>query len=71
MSNKKINIAIAGFGNIGGYFYKTLEKNRKKIAIKTGIEPKIKYILANESSNYIYHYIFINSNIGNWLRFFR
>ena len=50
MSNKKINIAIAGFGNIGGYFYKTLEKNRKKIAIKTGIEPKIKYILAKNLS---------------------
>ena len=34
--NKKINIAIVGFGNIGSYFYKTLEKSKKAIAIKTG-----------------------------------
>ena len=41
---KKINIAIVGFGNIGSYFYKTLAKNQKKIAIKTGKIPSIKYI---------------------------
>ena len=41
---KKINIAIVGFGNIGSYFYKTLVKNQKKIAIKTGKIPSIKYI---------------------------
>ena len=41
---KKINIAIVGFGNIGSYFYKTLVKNQKKIAIKTGKIPFIKYI---------------------------
>ena len=46
MKNKKINIAIVGFGNIGSYFYKTLEKNKKKIAIKTGKIPVIKYISA-------------------------
>ena len=39
MSLRKINIAIVGFGNIGGYFYKTLEKNKKTIAIKTGKTP--------------------------------
>ena len=43
---KKVNIAIVGFGNIGGYFYKTLEKNKKKIAIKTGKIPVVKYISA-------------------------
>ena len=45
MSNK-INIAIVGFGNIGSYFYRTLEKNKKNIAIKTGKIPIVKYISA-------------------------
>ena len=31
-----INIAIVGFGNIGSYFYKVLEKNRINISVKTG-----------------------------------
>ena len=31
---KKINIALAGFGNIGSYFYRTLEQNKKKYLIK-------------------------------------
>ena len=44
--NKKINIAIVGFGNIGGYFYSTLIKNFKNIAIKTGKTPVVKYISA-------------------------
>ena len=43
---KKINIAIAGFGNIGSYFYKFLEKNKINISIKTGKIPLIKYICA-------------------------
>ena len=43
---KKINIAIAGFGNIGSYFYKVLEKNKINISIKTGKIPLIKYICA-------------------------
>ena len=43
---KKINIAIVGFGNIGSYFYKNLEKNKKNISIKTGKMPNIKYISA-------------------------
>ena len=34
MKLEKINIAIVGFGNIGSFFYKTLEKNKKKITIK-------------------------------------
>ena len=41
---KKINIAIVGFGNIGSYFYKTIIKNQKNIAIKTGKTPFVKYI---------------------------
>ena len=41
---KKINIALAGFGNIGSYFYKTLKKNKYDILIKTGKLPIIKYI---------------------------
>ena len=44
MKFDKINIAIVGFGNIGSYFYKILEKNKKNIFIKTGKIPFIKYI---------------------------
>ena len=43
---KKINIAIVGFGNIGSYFYKILEKNKNEIAIKTGKYPFIRYVSA-------------------------
>ncbi len=46
MKPEKINIAIVGFGNIGSFFYKTLEKNKKKITIKTGKIPFVKYISA-------------------------
>ncbi len=42
--SKKINIAIAGFGNIGSYFYKVLEKNKRIISSKTGKIPVVKYI---------------------------
>ena len=42
MPYKKINIAIVGFGNIGSYFYKTLEKNKKIICTKTGKMPVVK-----------------------------
>ena len=44
--NKKINIAIAGFGNIGSYFYKVLQKNKINMSIKTGKIPLVKYICA-------------------------
>ena len=30
MKPEKINIAIVGFGNIGSYFYKILERNNTK-----------------------------------------
>jgi len=43
---KKVNIAIVGFGNIGSYFYKSIEKNKKAISIKTGTLPVVKYISA-------------------------
>ena len=43
---KKVNIAIVGFGNIGSYFYKTLQKNRNNISVKTGRIPIVKYICA-------------------------
>ena len=46
MKKKRINIAIVGFGNIGSYFYKTLEKNKKNIFAKTGKEPFVKYVSA-------------------------
>tara|TARA_Y100000590_G_scaffold341952_1_gene390308 strand:+ start:43 stop:1338 length:1296 start_codon:yes stop_codon:yes gene_type:complete len=46
MKFNKINIAIVGFGNIGSYFYKILEKNKKSISVKTGKIPVIKYISA-------------------------
>ncbi len=48
MFHKKINIAIVGFGNIGSYFYKTLEKSRNNIAFITGKLPVIKYISAKK-----------------------
>ena len=44
MNYKKINIALVGFGNIGSYFFKTVNSNKKKIASKTGKIPVIKYI---------------------------
>ena len=48
MKNNKVNIAIAGFGNIGSNFYRILEKNKKNIAIKTGKVPVVKYISAKK-----------------------
>ena len=46
MTNNKINIAIVGFGNIGSYLYKTIEKNKKRILLKTRKIPVVKYISA-------------------------
>ncbi len=46
MIKKNINIGIVGFGNIGSYFYKTLEKNKQNIKIKTGKNFFVKYISA-------------------------
>jgi len=42
--SKDIYIGILGFGNIGSYFYKTVKKNLKKIYLKTGKRPIIRYI---------------------------
>ena len=44
--SERINIAIVGFGNIGSYFYKILEKNKVNISTKTGKIPFVKYISA-------------------------
>lgn len=44
MKIEKTNIALAGFGNIGSYFYRILDKNKKNIFIKTGKIPYVKYI---------------------------
>jgi len=44
--SEKFNIALVGFGNIGSYFYKAVEKNKKDISIKTGKIPFIKYVSA-------------------------
>ena len=44
MKIERINIALAGFGNIGSYFYRILNKNKRNISIKTGKTPYIKYI---------------------------
>ena len=46
MKSEKINIAIVGFGNIGSYFYKILEKNKINIFAKTGKMSFVKYISA-------------------------
>ena len=46
MYSERFNIGLAGFGNIGSYFYKILEKNKIRITNKTGKIPFIKYISA-------------------------
>ena len=46
MYSERVNIGLAGFGNIGSYFYKILEKNKIRISNKTGKIPFIKYISA-------------------------
>jgi len=49
MYKKKINIALFGFGNVGSYFYKTLENSKNDIYKKTGKIPFIKYICVKNS----------------------
>ena len=44
MLNKKVNIAIAGLGNVGDYFYRNLNKCKKLIEAKTGKIIIIKYL---------------------------
>ena len=43
---KKLNIAIIGLGNIGGYLYKYLNDNKKILAKKNNCLPIIKYVSA-------------------------
>ena len=44
MKKNVINIGLAGFGNVGSFFYKILQKNQKNIFFKTGKIPVIKYV---------------------------
>ena len=44
MIHDKINIAVVGFGNIGSYFYRIVERDKNNIINKTGKIPFIKYI---------------------------
>ena len=41
-----MNIAIVGLGNIGSYFFKYLQKNKKTIFNKTNVIAKIQYVCA-------------------------
>ncbi len=50
MKKKKLNIAIIGFGNIGSYLYKYLNKNKKKLIKKTNVIPNIIYVSAKNKS---------------------
>ena len=65
---EKINIAIVGFGNIGSYFYKILEKNKINISIKTGKIPVVKYISAKNVSKKRLVKIPISKLINNSLK---
>ena len=44
--SKKVVIAVAGFGNIGSYFYKLLERTKNSVITQTGKTPIVKYISA-------------------------
>jgi len=50
MSKNIVNIAIIGFGNIGSYFYKMIESNKKLISLKTNKLILVKYICAKSLS---------------------
>ena len=50
MSKNIVNIAIIGFGNIGSYFYKMIESNKKLISLKTNKLILVKYICAKSPS---------------------
>ena len=43
---KKLNIAIIGLGNIGGYLFKYLNENKKILTEKNNCIPIIKYVSA-------------------------
>tara|TARA_B100000579_G_scaffold312243_1_gene261817 strand:+ start:1517 stop:2812 length:1296 start_codon:yes stop_codon:yes gene_type:complete len=50
MKKKKLNIAIIGFGNIGSYLFKYLNKNKKKLIKKTNVIPNVIFISAKSKS---------------------
>ena len=43
---KKLNIAIIGLGNIGGYLFKYLNENKKILTEKNNCIPIMKYVSA-------------------------
>ena len=65
MIDEKINIGIAGFGNIGSYFYKILSKNIKHISSKTGRIPYVKYISAKSNGKWDNNLGFLDGNPKN------
>ena len=48
--SKKKNIAIIGLGNIGSYFYKYVNSNKKKIFNKTNSIPNILFVSAKSKN---------------------
>ena len=60
---KKLNIAIIGLGNIGGYLYKYLNDNKKILTEKNNCLPIVKYVSAkNKKRNRK-----INNRKSQWL----
>ena len=43
---RRLNIAIIGLGNIGGYLYKYLNDNKKILTEKNNCMPNVKYVCA-------------------------
>ena len=49
---KKMNIAIIGLGNIGGYLFKYLQKNKSILSKKNNCIPNLVYVSAKNKSKY-------------------
>ncbi len=50
MKNRKLNIAIIGLGNIGGYLFKYLNKNKNILSKKNNCMPNITYVSARKKN---------------------
>ena len=50
MIYKKLNIAIVGLGNIGGYLYKYLKTNKKILSKKNNCIPNIIFVSAKNKN---------------------
>ncbi len=61
---KKMNIAIVGLGNIGGYLYKFLQKNKKNLSKKNNCIPNVIYVSAKNKNKKR----FIKINKKKWLK---